>query len=142
MTYKQWFDTHALKHKNIVNKLLKINYSDEQIVDYFSFENMVKKENDFCYLYKNNKKCHDIKELNCYLCACPYFRFSDDGVQKYRDIIIKSKCDINNGSTFRHEDIVHQDCSSCTIPHHKPYTMKNFSHSWKEIMNSCEVDIK
>ncbi len=45
---------------------------------------MVEKENDFCLLYKDNKKCHDYEDLNCYLCACPYFRFDDEGISKKR----------------------------------------------------------
>ena len=59
--------------------------SDEEVIAYFKFENMVKKEPDFCPLYKDNKKCHDMKELNCYLCACPNFRFDDEGFKKVEE---------------------------------------------------------
>ncbi len=134
MTYKKWFDTHAQKHKKIVDKLVAKGYTKEEIVDYFDFDNMVKQENNFCYLYKDNKKCHDIKELNCYLCACPNFRFNDDGLATYNSKTIKSKCTINNGKAFSHENIIHHDCSSCNVPHYKSYALKNFSYDWKEIM--------
>lgn len=54
----------------------------QEIIEYFRFENMVKNEPDFCPLYKDNKKCHDMEDLNCYLCACPHFRFDDNGFKK------------------------------------------------------------
>ncbi|MCD6173018.1 MAG: hypothetical protein J7J96_04400, partial [Sulfurimonas sp.] len=81
MSYSSWFDAHATKHKKIVDKLVAKGYNTEQIIEYFDFDSMVKHENDFCPLYKDNKKCHDMESLNCYLCACPNFRFNDDGIK-------------------------------------------------------------
>ncbi len=97
MSYTKWFDAHAKKHKEIVDKLVKSGYSNEDIVEYFDFDNMVKEEPNFCPLYKKNKKCHDMEKLNCYMCACPNFRFDDDGLGVYNEFKILSKCDINNG---------------------------------------------
>ena len=139
MSYMKWFNAHALKHKNIVDKLLELNYSKEQIVDYFDFDNMAKEEKDFCPLYKDNKKCHDMKELNCYLCACPNFKFNDNGLDTRDEFKILSKCNINNGEEFVGNGVIHQDCSSCTVPHHKSYILKNFSSDWKEIMKNVIV---
>ena len=139
MSYIEWFDAHALKHKKIVKKLLDKNYTKEEIVDYFDFDNMVKMENDFCPLYKEGNKCHDMKELNCYLCACPNFRFSDDGIDVKDGKNIKSICDIDNGEEYDSGDVVHQNCSKCTVPHHKDYVLKNFSLDWREIMKNCHV---
>ncbi len=139
MSYLEWFETHASKHKEIVDKLVKQNYTPEQIVEYFDFENMVKQEHDFCPLYKDNKKCHDIDELNCYLCACPNFRFDDNGLSSYNEFKILSKCDINNGEEFASNGVIHHDCSSCTLPHYKSYALKNFSLDWREIMNQCNL---
>ena len=82
MSYTSWFDEHATKHKKIVDKLLKSNYTKEQMIEYFDFDNMVEKETSFCPLYADNKKCHDMESLNCYLCACPNFRFDDKGIKK------------------------------------------------------------
>jgi hypothetical protein len=79
MSYKKWFDAHAQKHKAIMNRLTHL--SDEEVIVYFRFENMVKNENDFCPLFAENKKCHDTEELNCYLCACPNFRFKRRGIR-------------------------------------------------------------
>lgn len=137
MSYQSWFDEHAKKHKAIVDKLLAKGFTDEEIVEYFDFENMVEKENDFCPLYKEPKKCHDMERLNCYLCACPHFRFDDNGLDNYNGSKILSKCDLNNGSKLKHNNVIHQDCSKCTVPHHKAYVLKNFDTNWKKIMKEC-----
>ncbi len=142
MSYDKWFNAHAQKHKKIVEKLKKSNYTSEQMVEYFDFDNMVKEEVDFCPLYKDNKKCHDIGELNCYICACPNFRFNDEGISVYNEFKVLSKCDINNGEKFMGKGVVHQDCSSCTVPHHKPYIIKNFSFDWKQMMENVKVKSK
>lgn len=139
MTYIQWFETHALKHRNIVEKLLAHNYTKEQIIDYFDFENMVKKEPDFCLLYKDHKKCHDMETLNCYLCACPNFRFKDEGIKTVETKTQYSLCDIDSkdGAQGVYGDAIHQDCSRCSVPHHRTYVEKNFDLDWKKIMKAC-----
>ena len=139
MNYKSWFNSHAKKHKKIIDKLLKKDYTKEQIIEYFNFENMVKMENDFCPLYADNKKCHDMSKLNCYLCACPNFRFNDEGLDTYNGFKILSKCDINNGEKFTNSGAIHHDCSKCTVPHHKAYIDKNFDLDWKKIMKECKI---
>ena len=139
MKYIGWFESHAQKHKKIVEKLLSDDYTKEQIVDYFDFDNMKKHEENFCLLYKENKKCHDMKSLNCYMCACVNFRFNDDGITKYNKQVILSECSINNGKKFASSGFIHQDCSSCTVPHHKAYILKNFSYDWREMMSECET---
>lgn len=139
MKYIEWYESHAQKHKNIVQKLQSKGYTKEQIVDYFDFDNMKEHEVDFCPLYKENKKCHEMKRLNCYMCACPNFRFDDDGLAKYNNLEILSKCTINNGKKLAAGGFIHQDCSSCTVPHHKAYVLKNFSLDWREMMNECKT---
>ena len=139
MSYTTWFEEHASKHKKIVDKLVEKKLTNEQIIEYFDFDNMVKKEVDFCPLYADNKKCHDMESLNCYLCACPNFRFDDEGLGRYNEFKILSKCDINNGETFAGKGVIHQDCSSCSVPHHKSYVQKNFNLDWKKIMKKCSL---
>ncbi len=80
MNYSTWFESHGQKHKKIMSKLEEL--SDDDVIAYFKFENMVEKEPDFCFLYKEHKKCHEMEDLNCYLCACPNFRFDDEGLRK------------------------------------------------------------
>ncbi len=125
-SYQSWFNAHGEKHKKIVDKLTTL--SDIEVIDYFSYENMKVNEEDFCVLYKQNKKCHDIENLNCYLCACPNFR-----VEK-----IKSFCAINSkyGAKIETANFTHQDCSKCTIPHQVPYIRKYFSRDWFKIMGN------
>ncbi|MCK5110961.1 MAG: hypothetical protein KAQ94_05520 [Arcobacteraceae bacterium] len=125
MSYKSWFENHAQKHQNIIDKLQDL--SDDEIIEYFRYENMVLQEPDFCPLYKDNKKCHDMKDLNCYLCGCSNFRLTN----------IKSYCSINSkyGGTIEGKDgFIHQNCSACTIPHKESFIKKNFNRSWKTMM--------
>ena len=69
MTYAEWFDAHAEKHRAIMEKLLARGFGKAEIIDYFDFDNMVEAEPAFCPLYAEKKKCHDMEGLNCYLCA-------------------------------------------------------------------------
>ena len=137
MSYLSWFNAHASKHKKIVEKLVSQGYSKEMIVNYFDFDNMVKNEIDFCPLYKKNKKCHDMQELNCYLCACPNFRFDDDGLSVNDEIKTLSICTVGNGDEFKGKGIIHHDCSRCQVPHHKDFVLEKFSLNWSDIMNKC-----
>ncbi|WP_198304890.1 hypothetical protein [Arcobacter vandammei] len=140
MTYKEWFLNQGNLHKEVMKKLE--NFTKDEILEYFKFENMQKNEPDFCLLYKENKKCHDIEDLNCYLCACPHFRFNDSGLSVNQDKkTIYSICSINSrkGSQFEGDDYIHQDCSNCDIPHKKNYIKKRFNINWFEIMKDSET---
>jgi len=138
MNYSIWFETHGQKHKNIMKRLEAL--SDDEVIAYFKFENMVEKEPDFCPLYKENKKCHEMEDLNCYLCACPNFRFDDKGLSKEGSQVLYSSCSIESkdGAQFVSDDAIHQDCSGCTVPHHVDYIKKHFSRDWFEIMRSVQ----
>jgi len=142
MTYQEWYDDFAQKHKAIVDKLLKRGFNKEQIIDYFDFENMVESEPNFCLLYAEKKKCHEIESLNCYLCACPHFRFDDKGFEVIEKKIKYSFCAIDSkeGTLGTFGDTLHQDCSKCTIPHHKPYIRKKFDLDWKKCMSDSPPD--
>ena len=134
MTYTSWFQTHGEKHKAIMAKLAHL--SDDEVIAYFKFENMVEKEPDFCPLFKDNKKCHDMENLNCYLCACPNFRFDDEGFKQIKEKILYSTCDIasKDGSQYISDDAIHQNCSGCGVPHHETYIKKVFSRDWFKMM--------
>ncbi len=135
MTYEEWFLKQGELHASVMKKL--INKTNDEVIEYFKFENMVNNEPDFCPLYKENKKCHDMEDLNCYLCACPNFRFDDNGFEKTSDgKTLYSICSINckDGSQFIGENYIHQNCSDCVIPHKKKYIKKNFSRNWFEVM--------
>ena len=140
MSYLKWFEEHAQKQRRIVQKLLQRGYTREQIVAYFDFDNMVEAEPGFCPLYAEKKKCHDMERLNCYLCACPNFRFNDEGLRRQGEYLVKSTCSIHNGATCGHNGVVHQDCSSCTVPHHEAYVLKHFDTEWTTIMAECPAE--
>ncbi len=139
MSYAQWFEVHAKKHQVIIEKLLAKNYTKTEIIEYFDFENMCKKEEDFCPLYKEHRKCHDMEILNCYLCACPNFRFKDEGIEKIDGKTQYSLCNIDSkdGKQGIYGHVIHQDCSKCSIPHHLAYVEEHFDKDWKKIMNNC-----
>ncbi|MEA2019464.1 MAG: hypothetical protein U9N59_13580 [Campylobacterota bacterium] len=91
------------------------------------------KEKDFCVLYSQNKKCHDIDKLNCYLCACPNFRVDNKS----------SFCDINSkdgGNIEGKDGYIHQNCSKCTVPHKVKYVKDNFNRDWDKIMSRSFED--
>jgi hypothetical protein len=140
MTYLEWFESHATKHEAIMKTLTHLN--DEEVMTYFIFENMKEKHPDFCPLYAENKKCHDIEVLNCYFCACNHFRFSDKGLKKEKNKTIYSLCSIGakEGKYFESEDAVHQDCSACLIPHQRAVIKKHFSRNWRDIMQKTVTE--
>ena len=138
MSYNNWFDEHAKKHAAIMKKLEGLDEFD--IVQYFIFENMVEKEPDFCELYATNTKCHEMYELNCYMCGCPHFRFNKSPV-KDAGLEFHSTCSINSKRgkrSIREEDQVHQDCSGCSIPHGEDYIFSNFDEDWLSMMKNVK----
>ncbi|MDY0051353.1 MAG: hypothetical protein RBR65_02325 [Aliarcobacter sp.] len=135
MTYEEWFIQQGNLHANVMKKLT--DKSVDEVIEYFKFENMVKNEPDFCPLYKDNKKCHDMEDLNCYLCACPNFRYKMEGFEKTDDgKTLFSVCSIKSrdGSQFIGDDYIHQNCSGCIVPHRAKYIKKNFNRNWFEVM--------
>jgi len=50
LSYSSWVKSHGEKHNRIMEKLKDL--SDDEVIEYFRFENMVEKEPDFCPLYK------------------------------------------------------------------------------------------
>jgi hypothetical protein len=138
MTYTQWLQQHGDKHKRIMKKLEHLK--PDEAIEYFRFENMAKMEVDFCPLYAKNEKCHDIEILNCYLCACPDFRFKEEGYHEKEGKTIFSMCSISakEGGQFISEDAIHHDCTKCTLPHSESYIKNVFDRDWFKMMgNVC-----
>ena len=141
MSYAKWFENHGKKHSELVNRLLSEGLSKAEIIRYFQFENMVTKEPMFCPLYEKNKKCHDVEDLNCYLCACPLFRFNDDGFGQLESGTQYSYCAVDSklGRQGVYGDKIHQDCSNCPVPHSQKYVSKNYDVDWFKVMNKCNT---
>ena len=139
MDYTTWFKKHGGKHQKIIKKLTEL--SDEEVIAYFRFENMVEKEPEFCPLYTQKKKCHEMEVLNCYLCACPHFRFDDSGLYTENNRTYYSICSIDakEGKEFISNDAVHQDCSGCLLPHKESFIRKVFKRDWFKMVQESEV---
>jgi len=137
MTYQEWFETHASKHAVIMEKL--IHLSNLEVIEYFRFENMVVNEPDFCLLYAEHKKCHEIEHLNCYWCACPYFRFNDSGLSYENEKTLYSSCSIESkeGKQFVSDKSIHQDCTGCLIPHQENTLKRDFNRNWRVTMEKA-----
>ena len=142
MGYTRWVKEHATAHKKIIDKLLTQGFTKNQIIEYFDFDNIKTKEPDFCPLYKDNKKCHDMEALNCYFCSCPNFRYNDRGIKTVDKNTQYSFCSIDSkdGHQGVYGDKIHQDCSKCQVPHHKSYVEKHFDLDWGKIMQVCNLD--
>jgi len=140
MTYQEWFDAHAQKHKAIMKRLTHL--SDDEVIAYFRFENMIQHESDFCPLYAENQKCHDTENLNCYLCACPNFRFNDSGFGITEGKTLFSTCSIDSpdGDRFLTDTAIHQNCTGCLVPHHESYIRKIFDRNWLTIMHNAPYE--
>jgi hypothetical protein len=126
MTYTDWRTSHDDKVKVILDRLENEGYNKEDVVKYFEFENMVEKEPSFCLLYAEKKKCHDIPNLNCLYCACPYFKFNEDGLRELDgNRMLMSDCTIGSrfSGEFAYDGKVHCDCTNCHIPHSKGFAM-------------------
>lgn len=148
MSYIKWFEEQAAKHRAVMKRLLADGLDKEAVIAYFDFENMRVKEPAFCPLYteKNEdgtlgKKCHDMTPLNCYLCACPNFRFRDEGFEKREGKTVYSHCSIDSkeGRQGVYGEAIHQDCSKCSVPHHVSYIRKHYDEDWKTIMKACQA---
>ena len=88
-----------------------------------SFKNRSKRDPSQCPYYQKEppQPCHDIEDLNCFLCACP----------NYNSNILKGGCNINSkkgGYNNLPEGKV-WDCSNCKINHTpkevEEYLLKN-----------------
>ena len=142
MTYREWFQNHARKHRAIVAKLSHL--SDEEVIEYFRYDNMVEREPDFCPLYAKGTRCHDMEDLNCYWCACPHFRFDDAGIEVVEGALLKSRCAIDApaGTQSIHAEVIHHNCSDCLIPHRAGYIARHFDRDWSKTMQNCDVGKK
>ncbi len=82
-----------------------------KIVEEYRFEVRSKKNPNECPCY-TSKPCHDMPDLNCFLCYCP----------NYDTEKIIGGCKINhpNGKWHYNELLPEKkifDCSDCTYPH-------------------------
>ena len=144
MTYTDWATKHLASRREIQGKLEAHGCSSEQVIDYFDFDNMVTHEPDFCPLYKTNTKCHETGRLNCYLCACPHFKCSDEPLETLvNGDKLFSLCTINSGNagSFIVDKNVHCNCAACTIPHSTRAALKHYDTKVETtpIQDACSI---
>lgn len=145
MSYEEWIEDHDIKVNNILKRLS--GKGIEETVSYFNYENMKDNELDFCPLYKNNSKCHDIDELNCLLCACPHFHFNNE-TDITKRVTIASTCTISSrfkGEYYANPDEngvikVHCDCTDCFVPHRHKYTVNYLTNKTKGYVHSNDCN--
>ncbi len=85
-----------------------------QIISEFSYKVRSKKHPDACICYQQNKPCHKMDDLNCFLCYCPFYDTSKE------EGGCKRNC--KDGKWFYSEKLPKGkiwDCSDCTYPHEK-----------------------
>jgi Zn-finger protein len=88
----------------------------DEFVDEWDFNTRRKIHPEECVCYRQNKKCHNIEELNCLFCYCPnYIRTIKEGACKIESP--KGKyIDNHEGKIW--------DCSDCDFPHTKENAIK------------------
>lgn len=134
MGYREWHEAFARRHRRVVESLGEL--SDEELLDAFDYDRMKEEEPDFCLLYSQGKKCHEMEGLNCYFCGCPHFRFNDEGIDRVGEKIRYSLCaiDARDGKVFETGDAIHQDCSDCLLPHRRSFILRHFDRDWSRVM--------
>jgi len=106
-----------LKQSNIKLTLENI----PKIIHETSFKIRSKKYPDACPYYQSEHSCHpEIKDLNCFLCACPQYDSSK----------LEGGCKINSkkGKYHKHQNLPKGkiwDCSDCNT-YHTPISVKKY----------------
>lgn len=99
---------------NLANEIISKNV--KEIIDSWDFDLRKKTNPNGCLCYQEDKKCHDIENLNCFFCYCP----------NYDRTINEGGCKINNpkGKYIDGKDGKIWDCSNCDFPHVKDNAIK------------------
>lgn len=119
-----------VKRREEIVKKYKLK-TPEEITNFFRRSNLQEKEPDFCPLFKNNGKCHDIPDdqLICYYCACPFYDpFHYDKRKKEF-----GRCTINSKYGHRNK-YGYWNCSACTLPHNEKFVMRYLKGKTKEVI--------
>lgn len=100
-----------------------IEKKNEEIINEWNFEKRKKINPDGCVCYGQDKKCHNIEELNCFFCYCP----------NYDTSIKEGKCRINSpdGKYIDNHEGKILDCTGCDFPHRKENAVKLLENLFK-----------
>lgn len=91
--------------KEIIEK--RIN----KLIEEWDFERRKESNSEECICYKQDKKCHNIEDLNCLFCFCPY----------YNTQLAEGKCNITSPMAryIDNHDGKILDCGDCDLMHRK-----------------------
>lgn len=88
----------------------------QKIINEFDFENQKLKNSKSCPCFVDGK-CHEVENLNCFLCFCPeYDNSKEEGGCKRGSL---------KGKWFVKRDKKIWDCSDCDYPHKKETVEKH-----------------
>jgi Zn-finger protein len=110
---REWQRSFHRKRNEIVKKYNLI--APEEIISFFRYSNLSKKEPDFCPLYKTGETCHtglSKGELVCYYCGCPHYDVNY--VDPEQGLVGRCKINSLRGGYNKHG---YWDCTHCTLPH-------------------------
>jgi Zn-finger protein len=98
----------------LAKKILEKRTND--LVEEYDFEKRKKTHPEECICYKENKKCHDIENLNCFFCFCPNYNMeTEEG---------KCKMSCQDGKYINTMKGKIFDCSACKTFHKKEEVTK------------------
>lgn len=88
----------------------------EKVIDAWDFDKMKEEHPETCVCYEQNKKCHNVEDLNCFFCYCP----------NYDRSVKEGGCKINSpkGKYIDNHKGKIWDCSDCDLPHKKENAIK------------------
>ena len=113
--------------------MLNLEDHINRIVAEFSYKTRKQKFPDACICYLQDKPCHDMENLNCFLCYCPFYdRSKEEG-----GCLKNSK----DGEWFYSKKLYAGkvwDCSNCTITHEDTFVFDFLEKS----MNLSQKQIK
>ncbi len=101
----------------------RIEKKNEEIISMWDFDKQKKANPNGCICYEQDKKCHNIENLNCFFCYCP----------NYDRTVKEGKCKINSSKAKyidNHEGKI-LDCSDCDFPHTKENAIKLLENLFK-----------
>jgi Zn-finger protein len=89
----------------------------EDILGDHDFKKRKKSNPESCICYQQDKKCHNIEELNCFFCYCPEYNRSVEGGSCKRESPNAKYINNKDGGKIL-------DCSGCDFPHKKENAIK------------------
>lgn len=104
------------------------------IIKETSFEIRSQKHPNECPYYEKRTSCHNIEDLNCFLCICPEYSSDKD----------EGGCKLNHQSGKWHSPYPYSqsrrvwDCSDCPFPHFPTYVEQYLRKNLEELKRMRE----